>query len=765
MWPRFLPSCCLTGPTKIMSRDLLVQIQARIQAALEKEAWSEALAQAGEAIIAAPELQFPFVQVARICYLLGDSTMGSGYLEFAKNTQLLADFEVGGLIAQEELDELAERWAEQSRSKRSSLSVNREVLTVKSLHLVAGGDVMLGRQMPGWVGLRGAKSAFAKIAPILQSADLAMVNLEVCVSTEGDFIDKGGRQPYYYHCLPEMLDVLTVAGIACVATGNNHAMDFGPDALAQQTQILEAAGFLHFGAGPNAAEASRPKYAKVNGVTVAFIGVETETPKMAATDSTAGIHYASLSDMVRKLSGSIALARAHADFVVVSPHWGINWETAPTETVRQCARQLIDLGADAVFGHSAHILQGIEFHAGRPIVYDMGTLLFDRVAQNTMKDSALFDLVWNSLGTCELTVRPVRLRTARAEPAEGDDFERIRSLVKRLSQELNSSVVLESSEDGLKFCSQSLPSAVRVLGILPLVKVYEPTRPPSVTVELRALRSNLAFDRVPEVEGLWTKPLQVNPSLFILGARHASTVRPGRGSICEVYFRASAPTAGTRVEARIVGLDPQGKEAFCYIHPVAEGIHPPARWSMNEVICDRVCVRPVEVVPDGVYTLCWSLVDLESGSEMPVATEDERVLKGQIVIGHLIVSSVAPNGVAGLSTPLQLPRFETAKSYGFGGWQGRIDEFWATEAGPWVKQALIEIDLSPLSPEPIVVRDFPMALVVRIETQKGAYFFKALEESNHFEPGLLALLSQSWADRIARPVQICATRAWMLTPD
>lgn len=78
-----------------------------------------------------------------------------------------------------------------------------------TIRLLAGGDVMLGRQMPGWVALHGTAWPFAEIAGLFKAADVTLVNLETCISVVGDAIDKGGRQPYYYHAPPEMLDVLS----------------------------------------------------------------------------------------------------------------------------------------------------------------------------------------------------------------------------------------------------------------------------------------------------------------------------------------------------------------------------------------------------------------------------------------------------------------------------------------------------------------------------------------------------------------------------
>lgn len=739
---------------------------AKIEAAIDQQDWSQALYQAGLAICERPEGQAPFAQLARLCFLLGDPSMGNAYLALANQSPKPNDRQaVTSWLNPGELDQMATLWRSQGAARLAPAGCGPAPLVATDFRLIAGGDVMLGRQMPGWVASRGIQTPFSKLAPLIQSADLAMANLETCVSTEGDFLDKGGRQPYYYHCLPEMLDVLISAGIHCVATGNNHAMDFGSEALAHQTQILESSGFLHFGAGCDAGEAAMPRYAQVKGITIAFIGVETETPRMAATATSAGVHYAAMSDVVRKLSGSIAIARAHADIVIVSPHWGINWEDTPTAKARECARLLIDLGADAILGHSAHILQGVEFHAGCPIVYDMGTLLFDRVVQSTMKDSALFDLTWNSQRACQLTVRPVRLRTARAQLAQGDEFDRICSLLTRLSTDLDPLVTIKASPVGLHFSGQPERNPVRDIEKLAPPKALQKADLPKVTEEIRSLRSNLVYCAMPQVDGVWPTPLVANRDLHILGARYTTPIRAGRGFICEVYFRAAAPNHTQRIEARIAAFTPQGEEVFAYIHPVAEGIHPPARWQMTDIICDRISVRPVKVAPDGVYNLCWSLLDLESGQTLPMDASDSRIFKGQVVIGELTISAHAPSSVVGIAAAPLLPRAEATEQPKYGGWHGRVAEFWAEEALVWVTQVLKKANLEPLSSKPEVVRDAPLVLIIRIDTASGAYFFKALEASNHFEPGLVDLLAERWSDRIAVPLATRPARGWMLTPD
>jgi UDP-N-acetylmuramyl pentapeptide synthase/poly-gamma-glutamate capsule biosynthesis protein CapA/YwtB (metallophosphatase superfamily) len=730
----------------------------RVREAILRNEWAAAFDVAGLAILTCPDYREPYCALAEACFLLGDAAMGESYLRLARALlRPLGSVAVESLYSEVALDGLAEQW--RLRCHETDLE---EGIAFPQLRMIAGGDVLLARQMPGRVALRGAADPFERIAPWLHSADLVLANLESCVSTEGDFLDKGGRQPYYYHNLPEMLDVLVEAGISCIATANNHAMDFGPTALAQQIDILDACGFLHFGSGRNCIDAAMPKYANVRGITVAFIGIETETACMSAGDNKPGIHHVPVADLIRVAAGSIAVARAHADIVIVSPHWGKNWEEVPASSIRNAAWQLIDLGADAVLGHSAHILQGVEFHAGRPIAYDMGTLLFDRVNQRGMKDSALFELAWDESGTCRLNIQPLALGNGRANWAVGDEFGRICELMQRAILALDAQAVIKVVETGLLLEGKPEPSPVRRLRKLPTENSFSPDSPPRVPEEMRRLRSNLVYSAMPLVDGIWPKPKRLGENLEVLGARFASPVRPGRGFVCEVYFRARAPARGTRLEARVVGLDGNSEEAFAYTHPVAEGIHPPASWSSEQIICDRVVVRPVKELPQGRYALRWSLTDLEQSEPATDAKGYGIRNDGSAYLGDLVVDAAAPNGVAGVASPLCLSR---AQASNYVGWKGRIKEFWGLEARPWVIEALTRAGYVPVSGDPEIVRDSLWVLVIRIDTDRGAVFFKALGAHNRFEAALLDYLAGQGVGCVTPPLALSADRGWTLLPD
>jgi poly-gamma-glutamate synthesis protein (capsule biosynthesis protein) len=81
---------------------------------------------------------------------------------------------------------------------------------------------------------------------------------------------------------------------------------------------------------------------------------------------------------VDTLAGQVRRVKRAGDIVVVSIHWGGNWDYSIPPLQRDFAHDLIDTaGVDVVHGHSSHHVKGIEVYKERPILYGCGDLLSD----------------------------------------------------------------------------------------------------------------------------------------------------------------------------------------------------------------------------------------------------------------------------------------------------------------------------------------------------------------------------------------------------
>ena len=314
------------------------------------------------------------------------------------------------------------------------------------------GDVMLGRSVTDrWTG-RDPAGVWGTTLERLAGLDGLVLNLECCLS------DRGKRWPdktYYFRADPDVaVPALRSAGASVASLANNHTLDFGTVALQDTLDHLGDAGVAAVGAGPDRSAAMETAVVDAGGLTVATVAFTDQWPAYAAGETSPGTAYAPLDRSVpstRQLVGdAIDRARgADPDLVVVSLHWGPNWETAPDATQEAFARWLVDRGADVVHGHSAHVLQGVEVYRGRPILYDCGDYVDDYIDKEGLhnKRSALFELVVRDGRLDRLRLVPVEIADEAAHPAGEEGAAWLRETMRERSNAFGTTV--ERAGEGL----------------------------------------------------------------------------------------------------------------------------------------------------------------------------------------------------------------------------------------------------------------------------------------------------------------------------
>ncbi|KAB2370770.1 CapA family protein [Actinomadura montaniterrae] len=284
------------------------------------------------------------------------------------------------------------------------------------------GDTMLGRGVAEEIAVSGPHGLFARdVRAVFHEADLALLNLECCVSARGRPWDAPGK-PFHFRAPPEAVDALLDLGVDCVNLANNHALDFGPDALEDTLAHLEAAGVRSVGAGPGVREAREPVILEAGGLRIAVAGFTDHPADFAAGPDRPGVALADLEHGVPAwLRDEIRdLARAN-DAVVVMPHWGPNMTSEPLRYVRRAAKDLVDAGASLIAGSSAHVFHGVAW----PVLFDMGDFIDDYVVSDLLRNDLglLFLVTLGPDGPSRAEAVPLRLdfaRTRLAGPADRD---------------------------------------------------------------------------------------------------------------------------------------------------------------------------------------------------------------------------------------------------------------------------------------------------------------------------------------------------------
>jgi poly-gamma-glutamate synthesis protein (capsule biosynthesis protein) len=252
-----------------------------------------------------------------------------------------------------------------------------------------------------------------------READLFVLNMECCVSERGHRWPDPGK-PFFFRAPPTAVETLVHLGVDCVTLANNHALDFGPEALLDTLEHLRSAGIAAVGAGPDADSARAPCLLEADGFRLAVVGGSDHPQEYGAAPDRPGIAYADLTEdeLPAWLASAVAGQRG-ADAVLVTPHWGPNMRQEPVAHVRRAATQLLEAGATLVAGHSAHVFQGV---AGR-ILYDLGDFLDDYATDPDLRNDLglLFLVTLDRDGPSRLEAVPLKLDYCHTRLADGDD--------------------------------------------------------------------------------------------------------------------------------------------------------------------------------------------------------------------------------------------------------------------------------------------------------------------------------------------------------
>ncbi len=249
------------------------------------------------------------------------------------------------------------------------------------------GDVNLDPRFVRTFPATGYEHAWTGLGELFAADDLTIVNLECSASNLGSPWDK----PYTFRCDPEALPSMAAAGIEVANLANNHAIDYGFEAMLDARRNLEAAGIAPVGAGEDAAEAYAPVVFEVNGWTVAVLGgggVFPETGSWIAGEDRPGMTNG---DSVEAMTAAIRAADEIADLVIVTIHWGEQGATTPRAFEIGLAEAFIDAGADGIFGHHQHRLNPLGWYRGKPIAWGLSNFVWQTYPRETAVGQFVFE--------------------------------------------------------------------------------------------------------------------------------------------------------------------------------------------------------------------------------------------------------------------------------------------------------------------------------------------------------------------------------------
>lgn len=304
------------------------------------------------------------------------------------------------------------------------------------------GDVMIGRLVDEMMARKKDPAyIWGDTLPYLKDTDLNIINLEAALTRS----EKEVLKTFNFKSQPDHVKALQHASIGVANLANNHCLDYNTDGLFETLEVLDKAGIVRVGAGPNAREAARPAIVTVKGIRIGILGYTDNEPSWKATGAAPGVNYISIKDSkdAQRVERDIANLKEAVDIVVVTIHWGPNMRERPPAHFQTFARSALDSGADIFHGHSAHIFQGIEIYKKKVIFYDTGDFVDDYYVDPVLRNDRSFLFLVEATKDKIVQVRllPTLIDNCQVNLSSGQDLEETLDRMRALSQEFGTELL------------------------------------------------------------------------------------------------------------------------------------------------------------------------------------------------------------------------------------------------------------------------------------------------------------------------------------
>ncbi len=251
---------------------------------------------------------------------------------------------------------------------------------IRKIKIKAFGDIMAHLPQIQYAYNKGGgeydfTDQFAYVRDFVKDSDIAIGNYET--TTNPDLPYAGFPR---FNAPAAYLRDLKDTGFDIVSTANNHSMDTEIEGVLSTIDAAKEADLDYVGTFKNKSERILRK--EVNGVKFAFLaytyGCNGRENLIVPREEVENIAYLSDEEQIKK---DIGIAKAQgADFVVVYPHWGIEYQSLPSPDQINLGRNMIEWGADLVIGNHPHVVQPVEYYEtedGRKglIAYALGNFI------------------------------------------------------------------------------------------------------------------------------------------------------------------------------------------------------------------------------------------------------------------------------------------------------------------------------------------------------------------------------------------------------
>ena len=232
-----------------------------------------------------------------------------------------------------------------------------------NLSILFLGDMMFDRGIRTQINKYGFEYVFGPATTTISKHDITIANLEGPITNfeSKTVLNSGKAISGFQFTFPTGIGAaLKTAGIDIVSLANNHTDNFGQIGLNQTRDILNKNEIKYFGSPINNPGLTSTTTC-VNNICIGIIGWHEFSYK---NDDL-------ILDKIKELKPKV-------DYLIVYPHWGLEYKDKPNAKQKKLAHLWIDMGADAVIGSHPHVIQSIEDYKGKKIYYSLGNFIFDQ---------------------------------------------------------------------------------------------------------------------------------------------------------------------------------------------------------------------------------------------------------------------------------------------------------------------------------------------------------------------------------------------------
>jgi poly-gamma-glutamate synthesis protein (capsule biosynthesis protein) len=353
-------------------------------------------------------------------------------------------------------------WRKTMLEFKNGVEIFRESETPESLSIAIAGDCCPWHTAIEPIKAGKSADILKDIKPILDKADLSIVQWETPLTNADTPIDKSGPN---LKCPPECVEFIKAAEFDVALLANNHTGDFGPEPVVETIDILNANGIKNVGAGKNLEEACKPLFFSQNGFMIGIVNIA-EHEFGTAGKSKPGCAPLEPLDNIKV----IKQVAAQSDITLVFIHGGNETNPVPSPRMVRTYRAFAEAGASAVINIHAHCAQGIELWNGVPIVYCPGNFFFPAPWREFETDNFwwtgyLPTITFDKKGAVSIEVTPYTFSPEpwKIEPFTGSKKDRFCKYLAEISAIINDPEELDKYFDGwCAFLGPSNIASVRI---------------------------------------------------------------------------------------------------------------------------------------------------------------------------------------------------------------------------------------------------------------------------------------------------------------